>query len=780
MNNGEKIFQAEALSVAETFIDKKGGRVGFRVPEYQRTYDWSKENLGRLIENCLSGFHQLSQTKGARKPHTFLGTIILVNEKESVESGFQGESYALVDGQQRITSLILICCVLYEKLTQHQYDAENSEYLSNECKEWLAEEVNERKDSLFQCTTGLLNTSGAKRGSFDYFPRVVRKKDDSRARKNKEYKSSIAKLLKLFEDFSQQDEYSNFEPDSSLPQSNESKRLLENFKILRDLGKFLCDEKLSNFSNDFDYYLVKREIFKLSQMQNLFLNRPKPNCISKICDEPNVQGIVRLLLFSAYLLNYVVLNCIETSDEDSAFDLFDALNTTGEPLTAIETLKPLVVESGSNSGFEGSKSAIEYERIENNLNDVFDKTEERQSETKQLLTSFALYFDGDKLPLELSGQRNYLRRNYKKINSTSEKLRFVQAIADIAEFRYNFWISKDRIAKILEFNSAENKKWIELCLALLRDMKTKLTVPIIARFWSAYKNSHGEEVSEEELVCAIKALTAFVVIRRAYTGGTQGIDSEFRQLMRDKILEIEPLCLGLNFKNKVWSIQQLKKRLMNNLCGLIDVDPDDYIELKSSWIGKAKNQDLYKHSNHLCRFLLLAATDNAELNDSPGLLKKSGVLSYTTSVFFNIDRWNDENLKTVEHIAPQEFPKSSTTDWKEEIYVDRGVQHTIGNLTLLPGKSNTSISNRNWNDKRTYYRIFADRNKIKRNANIEKAKQKGIDINQSTLRLIDETPHLQILESVVNVDTWTKDLIEARSQNILELGWETISGWLLI
>ena len=104
MKNGDKIFEAEALSVAETFVDRKGGRVGFSVPEYQRTYDWSEDNLSRLIENYLSGFYQYSRSKKQPRHHSFLGTIILVNEKKS-EPGFQGESYSLVDGQQRITSL---------------------------------------------------------------------------------------------------------------------------------------------------------------------------------------------------------------------------------------------------------------------------------------------------------------------------------------------------------------------------------------------------------------------------------------------------------------------------------------------------------------------------------------------------------------------------------------------------------------------------------------------------------------------------------------------------
>ena len=61
---------------------------------------------------------------------------------------------------------LLTCCVLYEKIFQHQFDLDNTEYLSRECKEWLAEEIEETKESLFSCTTGILHTSRAKKGGF--------------------------------------------------------------------------------------------------------------------------------------------------------------------------------------------------------------------------------------------------------------------------------------------------------------------------------------------------------------------------------------------------------------------------------------------------------------------------------------------------------------------------------------------------------------------------------------------------------------------------------------
>ena len=53
--------------------------------------------------------------------------------------------------------------------------------------------------------------------------------------------------------------------------------------------------------------------------------------ISNIASNSDSSGLIRLMLFSHYILKSVVLTRIETNNEDAAFDIFDSLNTTGEP-----------------------------------------------------------------------------------------------------------------------------------------------------------------------------------------------------------------------------------------------------------------------------------------------------------------------------------------------------------------------------------------------------------------------------------------------------------------
>ena len=185
------IFIAEADNFENT-INSHGGNVGFSVPEYQRTYDWKKDNIKRLLEDCLNGFYYLSSPKN-EESYTFLGTLILVSEKS--EPSFDGTSLSIVDGQQRLTTLILLCCALIEELFIREEDAH---YLQKPTIRWIKREIEFIHERLFDCVRGQLS----KRGQIAGFPRVVRLSEDNRgfSRSEAEYRSVSAKFLMDFAD----------------------------------------------------------------------------------------------------------------------------------------------------------------------------------------------------------------------------------------------------------------------------------------------------------------------------------------------------------------------------------------------------------------------------------------------------------------------------------------------------------------------------------------------------------------------------------------------------
>ena len=108
----------------------------FYIPNYQRGYKWSKEN----IEDLLNDINSIG--KDDKKEHSLHNlTIIEINEKHSlynltVESGDKNENkYEVVDGQQRLTTIFLLLKYLgYEEIynLDYQIREETKDFIENE------------------------------------------------------------------------------------------------------------------------------------------------------------------------------------------------------------------------------------------------------------------------------------------------------------------------------------------------------------------------------------------------------------------------------------------------------------------------------------------------------------------------------------------------------------------------------------------------------------------------------------------------------------------------
>lgn len=72
-------------------------KVLFRIPVYQRNYDWSESNCNRLLDDIFT----IIDTE---EKH-FLGTVVFMAAKSG---GFALQEYTIIDGQQRLTTLMLM------------------------------------------------------------------------------------------------------------------------------------------------------------------------------------------------------------------------------------------------------------------------------------------------------------------------------------------------------------------------------------------------------------------------------------------------------------------------------------------------------------------------------------------------------------------------------------------------------------------------------------------------------------------------------------------------
>jgi uncharacterized protein with ParB-like and HNH nuclease domain len=88
------IFNPQSKTIEEIF----DGNVYYEIPAYQRPYSWESQHVDELWEDIYEAFK-----KGDEE--YFLGSIILTKKEDS-------KSLDIVDGQQRLTTLVILFCAL--------------------------------------------------------------------------------------------------------------------------------------------------------------------------------------------------------------------------------------------------------------------------------------------------------------------------------------------------------------------------------------------------------------------------------------------------------------------------------------------------------------------------------------------------------------------------------------------------------------------------------------------------------------------------------------------
>ena len=403
---------------------------------------------------------------------------------------------------------------------------------------------------------------------------------------------------------------------------------------------------------------------------------------------------------------------------------------------------------------------------------VFRKQQKNKLETKELIVTFALYLEGKKLSKYLSDQRTFLRKSYDSaVNGGPEYARtFMFSLAEATKFRRFYW-EKSGIEELARFHGTDTVDEIQLLASLISDMKTSLVLPILLRYW----NSELKNVGEVQFVSVLKSVIAFLVIRRAATGNTAGIDGDFRAVMTPSegrgASRKFGNCAGAGRENTILSLRELKEALKTLLeYKLKKLDKD-------SWVKKVVANPLQEQSRELARFMILAAGHKAFPSVSePGTWNKSGIkVSSHDNNFLNYKTWISPCYATVEHIAPETEPRRG---WEDDLYEDNILRHSLGNLILLPSKENAAIGNDSWEKKKKFYLALTEMSLEGQNKRIEEAQAAAIKFPNSTIRLLQKGERLSLLEPLRDVNKWNREVVELRGKNIAELCWETVWPWL--
>ena len=85
-------------------------KLWFLVPEYQRSYIWEIENVNELLEDLSFAY------ENSEEGEYFLGSLVL---KKTNEPKF--DEYELLDGQQRLTTFLLILSVMRDLVEDQKH-----------------------------------------------------------------------------------------------------------------------------------------------------------------------------------------------------------------------------------------------------------------------------------------------------------------------------------------------------------------------------------------------------------------------------------------------------------------------------------------------------------------------------------------------------------------------------------------------------------------------------------------------------------------------------------
>lgn len=116
MDNLDYVIEGKALPLAKVFSSD----FQYSIPDYQRPYSWEEEHVKQLFDDLYEFYKQKTDES------YFLGSIVVIKKNPQPQAD-------VVDGQQRLTSLIMLIAALTHFLSDEN-KADAKEYLQQPAK----------------------------------------------------------------------------------------------------------------------------------------------------------------------------------------------------------------------------------------------------------------------------------------------------------------------------------------------------------------------------------------------------------------------------------------------------------------------------------------------------------------------------------------------------------------------------------------------------------------------------------------------------------------------
>ena len=476
--------------------------------------------------------------------------------------------------------------------------------------------------------------------------------------------------------------------------------LFENHR--KELKKFFLDkETIDRFFSEYCKYLKCDMLDYIKDgekesIQNYFKNEKFTN---------EIMDFFILETFSAHLLREVHLSEIICKSQDMSLEIFTSLNTTGTDLTVLETFKPQCYKAAQAMTSDKEKvvdsdiiqkfNKIQTTYLEGDKNDSFKKIPKikHMAEISRLIKSFMHYYHNKEQLMRITGsdreQRNFLRESLDKEKKYKDKVKFVNEIWKLADFKRRHWNivissrSKNTLGKV---SSLSDEAFFYL--RMLKECKFELTIPIIHKFYQDYERTKNSKAGEDGdnpkniLNDNIITLALFTLLYRITFSDTGGIDNHYRSLMKDLDLNIDSKATTKNSELRKYLSEILERkgdksqsRAGNNM-----------EEGFTIWYEHFKDRDLYKgNTNKFFVKVINRVAAKYGVASDEGSLTFSNNYSEGEDIKFN-DLYNHK-LKSIEHLVPSSLINTFQPE-------DQKWLHSIGNLSTLPESVNSSYSDR--------------------------------------------------------------------------------------
>lgn len=744
---------------------------GYYIPNYQRPYSWTPGNVDQLFNDVVTGIQSLVKSGNYDEEYRFLGTIISVpvTSSKAAQIMFPVDTDAIptavsivIDGQQRLSTLSIFAIALYD------YFAVLTAKINQEFQNIDSVVIEEIKEICSKYQKDLAKLFGLDFGYGDpkFKPIIIRADEDKwTVNGNNGYSSDLAKLISQFCRHGVNpkvdiDTYKKFVVDKEISESNVGKNYKRIYKLLSDsLEK--KDDNVTNFDENEDDFRIPNAsvIISRGSIAREILMTTRPSILKHVNgDTVSVKQFVQLLSLSHFLLQRCLINHVQPQSETWAFDMFQALNSTGEPLTSFDIFKAVMLQKLPSENRQKIKDDIVkmYIELDGYLGTGRDA---KYRKIVELVTVLGLSYAGAQINKLTSEQKKWLTDVYEDNGNIEASLHYQTVVKRIR----NTMTYLNAVRKLQEDKtgylpllsgggtSLKLRDEAMFCLLFLQDAGHSIVNGMLNNAYFQVAEEDSPEAKVDFCLIA-RAVTAFYALWWPINR-----TSKLPKIHRD-IMSVQ----GWKNTNRL-DVQKIKGELKQHIATLPDRDV---------WIASAADKLRYgAGSDKLVRLALFVSMWNTIMHNDH-LIPMQGS---DASTCLTAARWCSDAFVSIEHVAPQ----TQTDEWDSNIYPE--YVHRIGNLVLLATETNSGTSNKSWAHKWIYYGFTAEANpdKVKELRSI--AANHNIVLDEDVIKKLQSSTYNKHLNPILELGIsykWDKKTIDQRSIDICTLLYDRMMQWL--